>query len=246
MQQIIQDYYQELELVKNSIQKKSSRTVSTLEFKETIKDIFTNWKTRIKQNLEQIGIFDISIIDDLDSIITRLYAESKKRVSRKDVVLSCLVEVHDIFFTQILIPLKTDENLTVVSLTRQDLLKRLTFSSKNFTIANDYFEEAKSCFKFGFFRAATIVAISSLESCLKSDYSNVVGSEYSGKFYTLLNRYFSGDIKRLPIQYEDFAKTHVKIRNSFTHPESFDYSESIVFNVLSTVMELTKSIDGLY
>ncbi|MDH5782926.1 MAG: hypothetical protein OEZ35_04590 [Candidatus Bathyarchaeota archaeon] len=129
---------------------------------------------------------------------------------------------------------------------REDLIKRLPLKLKHFAIAQDYFEEAKSCFRYGFFRASTIVAISALESCLKTDFRRMKEEEYEGKLINLLNRYFSGDLKRLPKQYEDFSKTYIKIRNSFTHPEEFDYSETIVFTVLSTVMELMRHIENLY
>lgn len=126
---------------------------------------------------------------------------------------------------------------------REDLIKRLHLDLKHFGIAQNYFDEAKSCFRYGFFRASTIMAISALESCLKTDFRRIKGREYEGKLFDLMNRYFTGDLKRLPKQYEDFSKTYVKIRNSFTHPEDFDYSETIVFNTLSTIMELMKAID---
>lgn len=129
---------------------------------------------------------------------------------------------------------------------REDLLKRLTLNLRHFEVASDYFEEAKSCFRHGFMRAATIVAISALESSLKTDYLRIKHEEYDGKLSKLLNRYFSGDLKRLPKQYEDFTNTYIKIRNSLTHPEDFDYSEHIVFNVLSTVAELMKTIEKQY
>jgi len=129
---------------------------------------------------------------------------------------------------------------------REDLIKRLRYALKHFNVAQNYFDEAKSCFRYGFLRASTIMAISALESCLRADYREIKGKEYEGKLFDLMNRYFTGDIKRLPKQYEDFSKTYVKIRNSFTHPEEFDFSETIVFNVLSTVIELMKAIDKLY
>jgi hypothetical protein len=129
---------------------------------------------------------------------------------------------------------------------REDLIRRLSLRLKHFEIAQSYFDEAKSCFKYGFFRASTIMAISALESCLRTDYRRIREEEYEGKLFTLLNRYFSGDVKRLPKQYEDFSRTYVKIRNAFTHPELFDYSETIVFNLLSTTMELMKAIESRY
>ena len=129
---------------------------------------------------------------------------------------------------------------------REDLIKRLKIKVKHFDTAQNYFEEAKSCFRYGFFRASTIMAISALESCLKTDFRKIKREEYEGKLFNLLNRYFSGDLRRLPKQYEDFSKTYIKIRNSFTHPEEFGYSETIVFNVLSVVMELMRAIENLY
>ena len=53
-------------------------------------------------------------------------------------------------------------------------------------------------------------------------------------------------MQRLPKQYEDFSRTYVKIRNAFTYPELFNYSETIVFNILSTTMELMKAIESRY
>ncbi len=130
---------------------------------------------------------------------------------------------------------------------REDLLKGITVVPKLFEVAADYFDEARSCFKYGFFRASTIMAVSALESCLKSDYRRVKGVEYDGKLFTLLNRYFSGDVThKLPMQYQDFSNTCLKIRNSFTHPKEFDYSESIVFNVLTVVAELVNTIEKFY
>jgi len=154
-----------------------------------------------------------------------------------------LSEINELLFKySLLISSKTAH----VPETREDLLKRLTIELKHFEVASDYFDEAKSCFRFGLLRASTIMAISALESCLKTDFLRVKGEEFEGRLFDLLNIYFSGNLKRLPVQYEDFSKTYVKIRNSFTHPEEFDYSENLVFAVLSTVAELMKAIEKHY
>jgi len=128
---------------------------------------------------------------------------------------------------------------------RENLAKNLTIKTKMFKIADEYFEEAKSCFIYGVLKGSVILAISALESCIKTDYFRIKGEDYKGKFYTLLNRYFSGDIKRLPKQYEEFSKTYVKIRNSLAHPEEFEFSETIVFTVLSTIAELVNHVEKL-
>lgn len=128
---------------------------------------------------------------------------------------------------------------------REELAKKLVVKTKKFKTAEIYFSEAKSCFIYGFFRSSVIVAMSALESCLTTDYRKNKNEDYEGKFYNLLNRYFSGDLRRLPKQYEDFSKTYLKIRNSLAHPEDFNFSENIVYNVLSTVAELINHIDKL-
>lgn len=128
---------------------------------------------------------------------------------------------------------------------REELTKKLLAKPKHFKTAETYFDEAKSCFVHGFFRASIIVAISALESCLKNDYLKFKGKEFDGKLYNLLNIYFSG-VKRLPKQYEDFSKTYLKIRNSLTHPEKFEFSENIIISVLSIIAELINYLDRLY
>ena len=128
---------------------------------------------------------------------------------------------------------------------REDLAKNLVIKTKKFEIANEYFEEAKSCFIYGFLKGSIILAISALESCITTDYFKIKGEDYEGKFYNLLNRYFTSDINRLPKQYEDFSKTYVKIRNSLAHPEEFEFSENIVISILSTVIELVNFIEKL-
>jgi len=242
----VREFYSNLEKFTKDMKKRLTHTVSDEAFKNTAKNIFTEWKTNVKPQIEQCKLFDKSKVDDIDHMLTVLYDESKKRVSETDQVISLLTEASELLFRYVLIPSKTTKTLQVHTPQREDLVKRLNLKTKHFTIASDYFEEAKSCFGFGFFRASTIVAISALESCLKTDFYQIKGRQFNGKLFNLLNRYFSGDLKRLPKQYEDFSKTYVKIRNSFTHPEEFDYSETIVFNVLSTVMELIRAIEDFY
>jgi hypothetical protein len=243
--QEVNDFYNELVEMSKALRKRTTRTISDVAFKEKITELFEQWKTIIEPKIDQTKQVDKSKLDMIALNITKLYNESKKRVSATVQVSALLLETSELLFREVIIPLKTTKNV-VFHDQREDLLKRLNLSTKHFTIAVDYFDEAKSCFRFGLFRASTIMSISALESCLKADYYQNEGVEYNGRLFNLLNRYFSGDIKRLPKQYEEFSKTYVKIRNSFTHPEEFDYSETIVFNVLSTVMELIKSIEALY
>ena len=67
----------------------------------------------------------------------------------------------------------------------------------------------KTAKKFGIIKCSLGYNLGFLESCLKTDYRRNNGQDYDGRLYNLLNRYFSGDIKRLPKQYEDFSKTYV-------------------------------------
>lgn len=246
MMREVKKFYKDLEKFTKDMKKRLTRTVSDVAFKNSVKNVFTEWKTKVKPQIEQSKLFDKSQIEDIDLNLTALYNESRKRVSETDQVISCLTKASELLFRYVILPSKTTKTLQMYRPQREDLLKRLSFKIKHFAVASDYFEEAKSCFSNGFFRASTIMAISALESCLKTDFHKTKGREYKGKFFNLLNRYFSGDLKRLPKQYEDFSKTYVKIRNSFTHPEEFDYSETIVFNVLSVVMELIRAIESLY
>lgn len=238
-------FYSNLEKFTKEMKRRMTNTVSDEAFKNTVRDIFTEWKTNIKPQIEQFKLIDKSKVEDIDFNFTTLYNESKKRVAVTDQVVSLLTEACELIFRHVLIPSKTRKIKHTMS-QRADLVRRLNAKIKYFTVASDYFEEAKSCFRYGFFRASTIMAISALESCLRTDFHKVKGKVYRGPLFNLVGRYFTGDLKRLPTQYEDFSKTYVKIRNSFTHPEKFDYSETIVFNVLSTVMELIKTIDNLY
>lgn len=245
MMREVNRFYNNLQKFTKEMKRKLTNTVSDETFRNTVKNTFTEWKTNVKPMIEQSKVFEKSKVEEIDLNLTKLYEESRKRVADTNQVTSLLTETSEILFTHILIPAKTVKTRRIAS-EREDLLKRLSKRFKHFAVASDYFEEAKSCFRYGLFRASTIMAISALESCLKTDFHKVKGKEYRGKLFNLLNRYFTGDLKRLPKQYDDFSKTYVKIRNSFTHPEKFDYSETIVFNVLSTVMELIKTIDSLY
>lgn len=239
-------FYNNLEKFTKEMQRRQTKTVSDEAFKNKVRNIFTEWKTTIRPRIDQSKLIDKSKVEEMDLILTNLYDESRKRVADTGHVMSGLTKVTELFFSYVLIPSKTRKTMLTPTSQREDLIKRLNVRIKHFTVASNYFEEAKSCFSNGFFRASTIMAISALESCLKTDFHKTKGREYKGKFFNLLNRYFSGDLKRLPKQYEDFSKTYVKIRNSFTHPEEFDYSETIVFNVLSTVMELIRAIELLH
>ena len=53
---------------------------------------------------------------------------------------------------------------------RGELMSKLVGNFKKFETAEEYFNEAKSCFEYGYFRSAVIIAVSALESCLKTDY----------------------------------------------------------------------------
>jgi hypothetical protein len=124
---------------------------------------------------------------------------------------------------------------------------------KSFDVAKLYFDEAKNCFVRGFFRPSIILAMSSLESCVKQDYiensaeNREKGEEFVNKtsFHKLLNKYFNvNDIGRLPKQYEDFSNTHVKIRNSLVHPEEFEFSEKTAEFNLRLISELIMHIES--
>jgi hypothetical protein len=229
------------------MRRRRTKTVSDKAFKDTVKEILTEWKTSVKPLLAQSRLLGKRQIEKVDVLLNRLYRTSSARIADTREVRSELSELHELLFRyELQISSRAKRSTAIYKSTREDLLMRLALSLKQFEVANDYFEEAKSCFEFGFMRAATIMAISALESCLKTDYLRIRGKQYDGKLSNLINRYFSGDLKRLPKQYEDFTKTYVKIRNSLTHPEEFDYSENIVFNVLSTVAELMKAVEKQY
>lgn len=242
----VKNLYETLEQFYKEMRKRRTRTVSDEAFKNTLKEIFTNWKTQIKPQIERQKLLDKVKVRNLDSHINLLFNLSTERVADTKQVLSVLSETNAILFRYLLLTTRASAKPWHVLGSRESLLERLAIQLKHFEIASDYFEEAKSCFRYGLLRASTIMAISALESCLKTDFLRIKGEEFDGKLFDLLNICFSGGMKRLPKQYEDFSKTYVKIRNSFTHPEEFDYSENLVFAVLSTVAELMKAIEKHY
>jgi len=239
----VKKFHEKLEEFRKEIKRRRTKTISDQLFKDTARQIFTEWKTQIRPLIKQYKLLRKQQLVKLDRNFGSFYKKASYRVTDTKEVQLLLSETNELLFKYLLlIPTKTLH----VSETREDLVNRLSIEMKHFPVASDYFEEAKSCFKYGLLRASTIMAISALESCLKTDFLRIKGEEFDGKLFNLLNRFFSGDIKRLPKQYEDFSNTYVKIRNSFTHPEEFDYSENIVFNVLCTVAELMKAIEKYY
>jgi hypothetical protein len=242
----VKNLYEVLEQLYKEMRKRRTRTVSDEAFKNTSKEIFTNWKTQVKPRIERQKSLNRAKVRNLDSHINLLFNLSTERVADTKQVLSVLSETNAILFKYLLLTSRASAKPLHVPESRESLLERLAIELKHFEMASDYFEEAKSCFRYGLLRASTIMAISALESCLKTDFLRIKGEEFDGKLFDLLNIYFSGGMKRLPKQYEDFSKTYVKIRNSFTHPEEFDYSENLVFAVLSTVVELMKAIEKHY
>lgn len=238
--QEVKKFHEKLEEFRKEIKKRRTKTISDEAFKNTVKEIFTMWKTQIRPLIKQHKLMRKQQMVRLDRNFMSLYKKASYRVADTKEVQFLLSETNELVFKFLLtMPAKTIS----VSESREDLARRLTAKLDHFKIASDYFEEATACFRYGLLRASTIMAISALESCLKTDFLSIKGEKYEGRLSNLLNRYFSGDIKRLPKQYEDFSSTYVKIRNSFTHPEEFDYSENIVFNVLCTVAELMKAIE---
>jgi hypothetical protein len=246
MQEAATSLFEMLEQFYKEMKRRRTRTVSDATFKNTSKEIFTSWKTQIKPQIESQKLLDKAKIRNLDCHINLLFNLSTERVADTKQVISVLSETNATLFRYLLITKRASAKTFAVPESRESLLKGLSVQLEHFEIAFDYFEEAKSCFKYGLLRASTIMAISALETCLKTDYLRIKGEEFDGKLFDLINIYFSGRMKRLPKQYEDFSKTYVKIRNSFTHPEEFDYSENLVFAVLSTVAELMKAVEKHY
>lgn len=235
--------HDKVEQFQKEMRRRRTKTVSDEVFKSKVKEIFTEWKTQVKPRIERSKLLGKVQIRNMDHRVTAFYKESTMRIADTKRVLLLLSEINELLFKYLLL---ISTKTSLVSESREDLLKRLAINLEHFKVASDYFEEAKSCFNYGLLRAATIMAISALESCLKTDFLRIKGEEFDGKLFDLLNIYFSGNMKRLPKQYEDFSKTYVKIRNSFTHPEEFDYSENLVFAVLTTVAELMKAIEKHY
>lgn len=142
---------------------------------------------------------------------------------------------------------------------REKFLQELELKIANFDIARDYWKEVESSFVRGNFKAAIVMAISSLESCIKTDYllnarkkdnrNEKEAEDYVWKtsLHDLLNRYFDReDIARLPDEYKSIMDTHRKIRNSLVHPKEFPFSEAIIKNNLTVVAELIKHLEGLH
>ena len=145
------------------------------------------------------------------------------------------------------------KQLSEEEIKRRKFVEELDLKITHFDVAGSYFEEAKNCYVAGFFRPSIILAMSALESCVKQDYiKNIAESEDEGEkyvrdvsFHKLLNKYFNvKDIGRLPKQYEDFSNTQVKIRNSLTHPEEFEFSESTAEFNLRLIATLIKHLEG--
>jgi len=239
----VKKFHEKVEQFQKEMKRRRTKTVSDEAFKNTVREIFTEWKTQIKPQIERFKLLGKVQVRNLDHRIAAFYKEAMIRVADTRRVLLLLSEINELLFKYLLL---ISSKTSRVPESKEDLLKRLTINLEHFEVASGYFEEAKSCFRYGMLRASTIMAISALESCLKTDFLSVKGEEFDGKLFDLLNIYFSGDMKRLPKQYEDFSKTYVKVRNSFTHPEEFDYSENLVFAVLSTVAELMKAIEKHY
>lgn len=142
---------------------------------------------------------------------------------------------------------------------REKFIRDLEFKIQHFGIAKGYWEEVESSFVKGNFKAAIVMAISSLESCIKTDYlqngrkkdnkNEKDADDYVWKtpLYDMLNRYFNKeDIGRLPDEYKSITDTHRRIRNSLVHPKEFPFSEAIIKNNLVVVAELIKHLEGLY
>lgn len=142
---------------------------------------------------------------------------------------------------------------------REKFIQELELRIQHFDISKDYWKEVVSSFVKGNFKAAIVMAISSLESCIKTDYlqnarkkdnkSEKDAQDYLWKtsLYDLLNRYFDKqDIARLPDEYKSIMDTHRRIRNSLVHPKEFPFSEAMVKNNIVVVAELIKHLEGLY
>jgi hypothetical protein len=239
----IRKFHEKTEQFQKEMKKRRTKTISEEAFKNKVRELFTEWKTCVRPLIKPFRLICKQQLAKLDRNFASLYKEASYRVSDTRKVQQLLSETSELLFKcLLLLPQKS----FAVSDAREDLVERLGIKLEHFEVASEYFEEARSCFKYGLLRASTIMAISALESCLKTDFLKIKVKEFDGKLFDLLNIYFSGSMKRLPKQYEDFSKTYVKIRNSFTHPEEFDYSENLVFAVLSTVAELMKAIEKYY
>lgn len=106
---------------------------------------------------------------------------------------------------------------------RAKFIQDLELEISHFDIAKECFKEVESSYISGNFRAAIILGISALESCVKTDYVQNVGAgedkneEQSRKYVRkarlndILNRYFDRkEINRLPSEYKPFLDIHRK------------------------------------
>lgn len=139
---------------------------------------------------------------------------------------------------------------------RAKFIEDLELEISHFDIAREYFEEAKSSLIKGNFKATIILAISALESCVKTDYVlnarqiDKKDEEQANKYVrqahlnTLLDRYFDKkEIGRLPAEYKPIMDTYRKIRNSLVHPKEFAFSETVVKQTLALIAELIKRLE---
>lgn len=140
---------------------------------------------------------------------------------------------------------------------RAKFIQDLELEISHFGIAKACFKEVESSYIRGNFRAAAILGVSVLESCVKTDYVQNVGveesknEEQSRKYVRktslndILNRYFDRkDINRLPSEYKPFLDIHRKIRNSLVHPEEFTFTEPMIRSTLTSIAELIKHLEA--
>lgn len=140
---------------------------------------------------------------------------------------------------------------------RAKFIQDLELEIRHFEIAKECFKEVESSYIGGNFRAAIILGISALESCVKTDYVQNIGvnegkKEEQSRQYVrkislseILNRYFDKkDIGRLPSEYKPFLDIHRKIRNSLVHPEEFTFTEPMIRSTLTSIAELIKHLEA--
>ena len=140
---------------------------------------------------------------------------------------------------------------------RVKFVQGLELEIRHCDIARKIFEEVKACYIGRNYRAAIILGISALESCVKTDYVQNVGvnegknEEQSMQYIRktslsdILDRYFNKkEINRLPSEYKPFLDIHRKIRNSLVHPEEFTFTEPMVRSTLTSIAELIKHLEA--
>ena len=153
--------------------------------------------------------------------------------------------------------LKLVQERTQGEVKREKFIRDLELEISHFEIAEECFKEVDSSYVQGNFRAAIILGISALESCIKTDYVQNVGAkdrkneEQSRKYVrktplsVILDRYFDKkDVGRLPSPYKPFMDIHRKIRNSLVHPEQFTFTEPMVRQTLTSIAELIKYLEA--